>query len=134
MGKAVKNLFWLWLLVLIAFNSIPLGGEVSQSLSSNKISAFRLDYLVHAAMMLVFAWIWVLGRIMNINWFASRETLKYSAVIVLAGIGLESMQLLLPWRVYNPVDLVYNIVGATIAVKFVVISHLSTRKKVGYEA
>jgi hypothetical protein len=50
--SVVKRLFWLWLLILIVLNIIPLSSEVNRSLSRNMVFDFRLDYLAHTAMML----------------------------------------------------------------------------------
>lgn len=124
MFSVVKRLFWLWLLILIVLNIIPLSSEVNRSLSRNMVFDFRLDYLAHTAMMLFFAIIWGVGKRRNVNWFAKHETLKYCTVLILAGIGLELLQLALPWRTFNPVDLLFNLIGAALAVAIIIVSKL----------
>lgn len=121
-------MFWLWLLILIIVNVIPLGNSTNQSLSGNKVLAYRLDYLAHSLMILCFAWIWVLGKIKHVHWFANYEALKYSAIVVGAGVCLELLQLLVPWRTFNPMDMMYNLLGAGLAVVFIIISHRVHRK------
>jgi len=122
--SVVKRLFWLWLLILIVLNMIPLSREVNRSLSRNMVFDFRLDYLAHMAMMLVFAIIWGVGKRRNVSWFAKHETLKYCGVLLIAGIGLELLQLILPWRTFNPMDLLANFVGAALAVAIIIVSKL----------
>jgi VanZ family protein len=98
---------------------IPLGNEANQSLSLNKLLAFRLDYLAHAIMILCFAWIWVFGRVLGFQGFSVYE---FSLIVVAAAIGLELLQLVVPWRSFNPLDMVYNLVGAGMGIGFVVVS------------
>ncbi len=130
MDKAIKRFYWLWLLVLVVFNAIPLGNEANRSLSGNKLWRWRLDYLLHLAMILVFAFIWVMGKNRNVNWFASYETLKYIMVVVAAGIGLELIQLALPWRAFNPMDMLSNLIGAGLATLIILILSFHNSKKI----
>lgn len=130
----IRWLFWLWLLLLIALNIIPLGNNVNRSLSGNKLWEFRLDYLTHLAMILVFAWIWIWGRIRNVRWFSSGEVIKYSLITVLASIGLELIQIFVPWRTFNPIDLAYNLVGSLLGIVFVCISRRLAQKKARIDA
>lgn len=123
-----KNLFWLWLLILLVLNVIPIGNKTNNALTDNRI-VFRLDYLIHFGMMLFFAIIWGVGKCRNVNWFAKHETLKYCTVLILAGIGLELLQLALPWRTFNPVDLLFNLIGATLAVAIIIVSQLIANLK-----
>ena len=120
--KHVKKLFWLWLMALVVFNLIPIGNDANQSLSGNRIFQIRLDYFAHALMIFCFAWIWVLGKIHRIKWFKEHEALKYSLIVLYAGAGLELLQLLVPWRSYNPVDMAYNFIGAGLVLLCVVLS------------
>ena len=110
-ASVVRYLFWIWLILLIVLNTIPLGNETNRSLSGNKILTFRLDYLLHSIMILVFGWIWLVGKILNVRWFDNCEELKYSSLVIIACMGLELFQLLIPWRSFNPIDMMYNIVG-----------------------
>lgn len=126
--SVVKRLFWFWLLALIIVNVIPLGNAANQSLSGNQVLVFRLDYLAHLIMILCFAWIWVLGKIKNVKWFARYEALKYAAIVLCAGVGLELLQLLVPWRSFNPLDMAYNLMGAFLSVVFIVLSQRVQRK------
>lgn len=119
----IKKVFWLWLIILIVINVIPIGNGNSKSMSGNKIFSFRLDYLIHANMILLFAPIWVLGKLRKVKWFAEYEVLKYCGIVLLAGICLELLQLLVPWRTFNPTDMIYNLGGTGLVIGFVVVSN-----------
>lgn len=119
MKKHTVNLVWVWLIVLVIINVIPIGNEANHSLSSNEVFSFRLDYLLHSIMILVFAWIWVFGKMKSLRFFCRHERLSYSLLVLSAGIGLELLQLMVPWRSFNPVDMYYNLFGAALAVLLV---------------
>lgn len=108
----IKISFWAWLAILVIINSIPIGNQANQSLSGNKLFVFRLDYLVHSIMILCFAVIWLVGKIHRVEWFRGRETTIYSLIVLGAAVGLELLQLVIPWRNFNPVDMEYNLLGA----------------------
>lgn len=126
----IRKFFWFWLLAIFIINAIPLGNEVHQSLSGSSLWGFRFDYLAHLAMMLIFTIIWVMGKNRNVNWFASYETLKYIIVVVAAGIGLELIQLALPWRAFNPMDMLSNLIGAGLATLIILILNFYNSKKI----
>ncbi len=122
-----KKLFWLWLMALVVINVIPIGISSNNSLNSSKALSFRLDYLIHSMMILVFALVWVWGKIHKVKWFARYEALKYCGIVLLAAVVLESLQTLVPWRSFNPVDLVYNLFGTGLVMVFVALSSWLTK-------
>lgn len=107
--KVIRNAVWIWFGVLLILNVIPLGNDVNKSLSGNEIWGFRFDYLLHSVMILGFAWIEVLKRVLGFSGFG---VWKFGVLVMVASIGMELIQLLIPWRSFNPVDLAYNLVGA----------------------
>lgn len=106
---------------------IPLENTTSQKLNTTTILELRLDYLLHTAMILVFAGIWVWGKIMGASWFVRRDAFKYSIVVMIAGFGLEFIQLIVPWRTFNPMDMVFNLSGAILTILFIYISKTMIR-------
>ncbi len=116
----VKALYWAFALFLVVMNIIPLG-KADSSLSSKKVSFLRLDYLVHAVIMLGFAWIYLFAKCLRLQIFNSKEKLKLILIIFLFALLLESLQLLVPWRTFNPLDLYANLIGAALASIFILI-------------
>lgn len=121
-ADGVKWLFWGWLIIVVVFNVIPLGKETNRSLSGNKIFQFRLDYVVHSLTFLVFAWIWVLGKIKDVCWFESYEVLKFGGIVFVFAMGLELLQILIPYRTFNPMDMIANLFGAILTMLCIFIS------------
>lgn len=130
MQKRPGNLL-LWALVaaLLTLNLIPIGSSSSNSLSSNKLATFRLDYLAHSFTFLAYAWLWVWGKIRGYQWFAHFELPLYIAIVLLSAFVFEYAQLLVPWRTFNPMDLYYNLIGASLAIIFILISHFTSRER-----
>ena len=126
--KGVKWLFWEWLIIVVVFNVIPLGKETNRSLSSNKIYQFRLDYVVHSLTFLAFAWIWVFGKIKNVCWFENYEVLKFCVIIFVSAIGFELLQILIPYRTFNPMDMMANFFSAILSMLFILISYREHRR------
>jgi VanZ family protein len=122
-ADGVKWLFWGWLIMVLVLNVVPLGNETNRSLSGNKIYQYRMDYVVHSLTFLVFAWIWVLGKIKNVCWFKSYEVLKFGGIVFISALGLELLQILIPYRTFNPMDMMANLIGAILTMLCIFISH-----------
>jgi hypothetical protein len=118
----VKKLFWSWLIILFILNVIPLGTQTNESLSGNRF-IFRLDYLIHATAFKGFAWIYLFNKVRYKSSFESKEIYFYSFVILGASIIFELIQLGIPYRSFNPWDMLSNLVGAIIGIGITVISN-----------
>jgi VanZ family protein len=128
MANGVRWLFWGWLIIVFFLNVVPLGNETNRSLSSNKLFKFRLDYVVHSLTFLVFAWIWVFGKIKNVCWFESYEVLKFGGIVFVSAMVIELLQIFVPYRTFNPMDMIANLFGAMLTLLFVFISHRKHRE------
>jgi len=53
-----KTVFLVWLVALAVLNVYPFDENISNIFGGNKL-VFRLDYLLHAALVLGFAWIYM---------------------------------------------------------------------------
>ena len=122
MLNGLKWLFWGWLIMMLILNVVPLENELNQDLTTIRF-IFRLDYVVHSLTFLVFAWIWVFGKIKNICWFENYEVLKFGGIVFVSAIGLELLQILIPYRTFNPMDMMANLFGAILTLLCIFISH-----------
>ncbi|MCB5270934.1 MAG: VanZ family protein [Candidatus Cloacimonetes bacterium] len=124
-----RLLFWALVLGLLILNLIPIGNSGSNSLSSNQLFRFRLDYLAHSFTFLAYAWLWIWGKIRGYKWFKHFELPLYIAVVLLSAFVFEYAQVLVSWRTFNPKDLYYNLIGASLAIAFILISHFADSKR-----
>lgn len=106
-----KKLFWVWFAILLVVNTIPLGDGANRVLKGTRF-VFRLDYLVHTLSFLVFSGIYLLARLNGQLVFYTGSVQKYVAIVIPAAILFELIQCLLPYRAFNPWDLVSNLLGA----------------------
>ena len=127
-NSVAKYFFWLWLIALLVLNVIPLGNETSHSLSGNRV-VFRLDYLIHLISFLAFAWVVILGRVSKQPLFSKYELLKFATVVIVAACGFEMVQIVLPYRAFNPVDLMFNMSGAVVGIMVVWVSRRCSQIK-----
>lgn len=108
-----KKLFLLWLAILLLINTIPLGDSANRVLKGTRL-VFRLDYLAHSLTFLTFFGIFLLARLNGQLVFVTRPVLKYVAVVIPAAILFELIQYQLPYRSFNPLDLIFNLAGAVL--------------------
>ena len=121
MANGVRWLFWGWLIVVLVLNVVPLGNELNQGLTTKRF-VFRLDYVVHSLTFLVFAWIWVFGKIKNVCWFESNEVLKFGGIVFVSAMGIELLQIFVPYRTFNPIDMIANLFGAILTLLCIFVS------------
>ncbi len=111
----IKRLFWLWFIFLLALNIIPLGDSTNKALHKKLFQDwdfFRLDYLAHFAAFLVFALIFSWGQYVQAPVFKERALLKFTMLVMPAAILFEGLQYFIPCRKFNPIDMIYNLIGA----------------------
>lgn len=127
-----KALFWLWLIISLILNTISLGLENSRTLSTRLVAnreLFRMDYLLHLISFLAFAWIFILGQVRNRPVFHSHALIKFMVLVLSTAVVFEVIQLILPYRKFNPIDMRFNLAGALLGIVLVGISRRATLSK-----
>lgn len=100
--------FWLWLAIILFITLVPQSHKV---IKTNSNSFFRLDYTIHFFVYFSLSVLFIFWRINQ--WFriSTKELIWY----VLAGIAVcsitELLQLYIPGRTFNKIDLLFNIFG-----------------------
>ena len=123
-----KNLFGFYLLILLIINVYPFSGQTDVILHGYQL-VFRLDYLLHAVMVLGFAWIYVWSKLQCEHIFREKEALIIIAISLLAALLLEGIQYYLPYRKFNPMDMLSNGFGAIIGSMFILFSDRLSKVK-----
>ncbi len=109
-----NRLFWILLTAIVLLNVIPLGNDTSKTLSG-KSFGLRLDYLIHLTAFLGFGGVYIYGMKSGRRTFENQEWLKSILIILPAAAGVELIQHLLPYRSFNPLDLLANLAGALLS-------------------
>ena len=117
----IKALFWSWILVLLFLNVIPIGNEANKAMKGN-VFLFRLDYLVHTVFFLMFAWIYLVSRLAHRPIFDINGKLKVIIVSLCASVLFELVQMIIPYRAFNPYDMIANLAGSIIGAGIICLS------------
>ncbi len=132
-AKVFPISIWLLLLLMLIVNVIPIENSNSASMSSKRLFIFRLDYILHSLIWLAFAWLWIFSRIIGFRFFGRYEIVTYLLLLFVSATVCEYLQMLVPWRAFNPVDLSYNLIGAALATVFIFISGSGSKAQSGHQ-
>jgi len=108
-----KWLFWGWLIIVLTTNVIPLGNDINKIIHK-PVFKFRLDYLIHFISFLIFIPLCFIYIKRGGPIFSKKPVLKYLLIIGGAAVIFEFIQYFLPYRTFNPMDLISNLTGAII--------------------
>ena len=122
MANGSRWLFLGWLIIVLAMNVIPLGDDLNRIIHK-PIFEFRLDYLIHFVSFLVFIPLYLIGEGQGNPIFNHKPVLKYFIILGGSAIISECLQYLLPYRTFNPMDMIANLFGAILTLLFIFISH-----------
>lgn len=109
----MKKLFWYWLIILLVINVIPLGNDINKIIHK-PVLKFRLDYLLHCISFLIFIPLCFIDIKRGGPFFSKKPVLKYLLIVGGSAILIECIQYFLPYRTFNPLDLLSNLTGAII--------------------
>ena len=90
---------------------IPVSGNLSQK---QVVSMVRLDYLLHFLTYFSICLYFAIGRFYNLRLFERKSGLKFIGLILFLASFTELVQIVVPSRSFNPVDLVANLTGVGI--------------------
>jgi hypothetical protein len=129
MANGTRWLLWGWLIVVLFLDVVPLGNELNQDLTTIRF-VFRLDYLLHSLSFLVFALIWVLGKIKSVCWFETYEVSKFGGIVFVSDISIELLQIFfILYKKFNPIKMIANIVSSGLEMLFICTIYLEHRSK-----
>jgi len=103
-----KMLLILYLFALLLMVIVPLGG-LNKTLTDTFVFKLRLDYLAHVLVFMPFVVLWRQGFPRHSLWIIM-------GIGVVLAVGLEGLQYLLSYRVWNMKDAAGNVFGAGIGV------------------
>jgi len=109
----MKKLFWYWLIILLVINVIPLGNDINKIIHK-PVFKFRLDYLIHFISFLIFIPLYFIDEKRDYPLFSKKPVLKYLLIVGGSAVLFECIQYILPYRTFNPMDLISNLTSAII--------------------
>jgi len=109
-------------------NVIPLGNDINKIIHK-PVFKFRLDYLIHFISFLIFIPLCVIDIKRGGPIFSQKPVLKYLLIVGSSAILSECIQYFLPYRTFNPMDLISNLTGAIIGTIIISFFLPSLKKK-----
>ena len=115
----LKKVFWLglfaaWTLFIIYMSVRPSPGE----LLKKHIFEMRMDYILHFGAYFTLGALYVLWRGNRQFEIRGIELAIFSATAISFSVLIEYIQLLIPGRAFNIIDMVYNVLGVICGVGF----------------
>lgn len=105
----LKTIFWLWLIFIGIVSSLP-------NIPTQEINLwdepFRLDYLEHFGVFAILMGLFVLWKSNDKGLFYVKKYILFIFGLLLFAVIDELHQLWIPGRSYNPLDLIYNLLGS----------------------
>lgn len=103
-----KILFWLWGFTIFVLSSLP-------NIPTQKINIwdepFRLDYLEHFGVFAIWGTSFIIWKSSTIGVFMFKKYWGAIISIILFACADEIHQIWIPGRTFNPLDLIYNVLG-----------------------
>ena len=107
-------LFVIWTGLIIYMSVRPSASEILKK----HLFEFRMDYLLHFVAYFAFGSLYVLWRANRNFEIKSIELAVLTATAISFSILIEYIQLLIPTRAFNVVDMIYNFLGVVCGVGF----------------
>jgi len=104
--KHAKKITYGYIIALFAVSMLPINGKDSVINNTYVLSEIRLDYFMHSILLLP----WMLLRLFYAK-TSLKEAIQWFFMGILLAILAEGVQYFLPYRTYNVIDLVANLLG-----------------------
>jgi len=103
-----KVLFWLWGLTIFILSSLP-------NIPTQKVNIwnepFRLDYLEHFGVFAIWGTFFIIWKSSSNGVFMLKKYWGAIIGLIIFACADEIHQIWIPGRTFNPLDLIYNVVG-----------------------
>ena len=107
-GKFFRLLFWIWSVLIFIFSVIPYQDKLVENEEEGRI--IRLDYIEHLIVFFILSLLFVFWKRGKIKLF-NRLILFYIFISLFFSILMEVVQLYIPNRTFNVIDMIFNSSG-----------------------
>ena len=111
-----KHLFWIILIIIIVMSVMPYSGINDAAI---KDFQFRLDYIIHSLAYFTLTCFYFLWKRDKFKSKKFNVILIYFLFSLLLATGTELIQMIIPGRTFNPVDIYANIAGAILGLSII---------------
>ncbi len=120
----IDILFLIYVITLVILLIMPTDGSIKLNLY---FFGIRTDHFIHASLFLPFLPYFRLKQKTKINF---REFLKFYMLGIAFAISCETIQMLVPYRSFDPTDIVANVIGISLGgIAFIFQSNLKSKTR-----
>lgn len=115
--------FWVLLTLLMIINTVPLSDQTSRHLTTRVVKGAqmtRLDFMLHLFSFMILSIPFTLAQRGKKCVFGAKAISKYASISIGCAFAFEMIQLALPYRTFNPKDLMFNLIGAALGIVIVI--------------
>jgi VanZ family protein len=111
MTMLLKYSYFLWLVIIILLNTLPVNETGFSEYTTSRTRGFRIDYLIHFAGFFILPLFYYLSLIYGKLNHSLGKFFLILVVSISAAVLIELAQIFIPYRSYNPNDIYYNTSG-----------------------
>jgi|BioPla2DNA2_1021312.scaffolds.fasta_scaffold13883_4 VanZ family protein len=109
--KIYKYVFVIGYLGIFVLSFVPVFGNLSSTKIGPESFKIRLDFFLHFMVYLSICLYYLIGRKLGYNLFNKHSFAKFIVLVLFLAIFTEVIQLCIPSRTFNLVDLVSNLIA-----------------------
>lgn len=119
--KLYRIVFYLICTFLLVSSLIKVGGALNRTKIEIGEIKLRMDYLLHAVAYFIFSLYYIAGKYFGLKLFKRRRHGSFFLIIFLLGFLAETLQIWIPSRSFNVMDLLSNLTGIALGLSVTVI-------------
>jgi VanZ family protein len=120
--KIYRYIFWIGYFTVLLTTFLPVTGELNKINIGPDAFHIRLDHLLHLIVYFLICMYFLFGLRKGISLFEKYSLLKFVLLILLLATVTEVVQIWVPERAFNLVDLLANLLGVIFGVLVIVFS------------
>jgi hypothetical protein len=126
--KLYRFIFWLGYILILVVAVIPIHNDLHKKTISIITIDFHVDQILHAVVYLLICLYYKTGKYFNWPLFIKNAFPKFLFLIILLATITEILQLFIPYRTFNPYDLLANIIGSFLGI--IIIKYVKMTPKI----
>jgi VanZ family protein len=119
-NRIYQYIFWLGYFAVLVTTFIPVSGELNKRIIGTEALHIRLDHLLHLLVYFLISMFYLFGMRNGFTLFKRNSLLIFIMLILFLATITEVIQLWVPARTFNPMDLIANIIGLTAGIAVIV--------------
>jgi len=109
--RLYRILFYFLCILILFLSVIKIGGALNKTKIGIGDLKFRLDHVLHALAYFIFSMYYSFGKYFGLKLFKKRKQVLFFIILFVLGFLAETLQIWIPFRSFNLMDLLSNLIG-----------------------